>query len=234
MTNPLLNKKTRNQKHDILEELHNHNILFETRELFVHGEIGDENQDAGVEFRMAAKFLKNMRYLEQSGSEPIIIHQHSIGGNWDSGMIIYDAIKNSSCHIIFIMHGTACSMGSIIPQSADTRIITPSCTFMIHTGYTDIGGHTYKQSQSWAEMEKRQTETMLDIYTSVAIHGPYFQGKIMDEVKVRKFLNAKMDQKEDWWLFASDAVKYGFADAILGEPGYETLDIIRTNIENDK
>jgi ATP-dependent protease ClpP protease subunit len=105
---------------------------------------------------------------------------------------------------------------------------------MIHTGYTDIGGHTYKQSQSWAEMEKRQTETMLDIYTSVAIHGPYFQGKIMDEVKVRKFLNAKMDQKEDWWLFASDAVKYGFADAILGEPGYETLDIIRTNIENDK
>ncbi len=234
MTNPLLNKKTRNQKHDILEELHQHNILVETRELFIHGEPDDASQDSGVEFRMAAKFLKNIRYLEQCSDEPIIIHQHSIGGNWDAGMIIYDAITSSHCHIIFIMHGTACSMGSIVPQAADTRLIMPNCTFMVHTGYTDIGGHTYKQSQSWAEMEKHQTNVMLDIYTSMAIHGPFFQGKTMDEVKVRKFLTAKMDQKEDWWLFAPDVVKYGFADAILGDVGYETLDIIRINIADDK
>ncbi len=233
MTNPLLNKKTRNQKHDILEELHQHNILVETRELFIHGEPDDASQDSGVEFRMAAKFLKNIRYLEQCSDEPIIIHQHSIGGNWDAGMIIYDAITSSHCHIIFIMHGTACSMGSIVPHSADTRIIMPSCTFMVHTGYTDIGGHTYKQSQSWAEMEKRQTDIMLDIYASVAINSPFSIANKMDDKKIKKFLMSKMDQKEDWWLFASDAVKYGFADAILGEFGYETLEITRNKVENE-
>jgi ATP-dependent protease ClpP protease subunit len=233
MSNLSLNKKTRGQKHDIVEEIHNHNILLESREIFIHGDFGSE-EDPAVDFRMANKFLKNIRLLEQTGDHPIIVHQHSLGGFWDAGMIMYDAILHSPCHIIFIMHGTACSMGSIIPQAADTRIVMPNCTFMVHTGYTDIGGHTYKQSQSWAEMEKRQTEKMLDIYSGVAVHGSYFQAGRMDDKKVRKFLMSKMDQKEDWWLFAEDIVKYGFADAILGDKKYETIDTIRDTIINEQ
>jgi ATP-dependent protease ClpP protease subunit len=104
---------------------------------------------------------------------------------------------------------------------------------MVHTGYTDIGGHTYKQSQSWAEMEKRQTDIMLDIYAGVAINSPFSIANKMDDKKIKKFLISKMDQKEDWWLFASDAVKHGFADAILGESGSETLEIIRNKISNE-
>lgn len=231
MNSLYLNKKTRNQKHDIIEELHVHNILFDTREIFIHGEIASE-EDQAVDFRMANRFLKNLRLLEQSGDGPIVIHQHSLGGAWDCGMMMYDAITNSPCHIIFLMHGTACSMGSIVPQAADVRIIMPSCTFMVHTGYTDIGGHTYKQSQSWSEMEKKQTETMIDIYTKVAINGPYFQAGKMDEKKVKRFITAKMDQKEDWWLFAKDAIRYGFADGILGEKGYETIDSIIESVVN--
>ena len=171
--------------------------------------------------------------MEHVGDDPILIHQHSIGGNWDAGMMIYDAILNSSCYVIFFMHGTACSMGSIIPQAADLRIISSNCTFMVHLGYTGISGHTHKQAQSWAEMEKYVNNTMLDIYVNVAIKGKFFKDYKIDKYnKVKRFLLNKINQKDDWWLFAKDAVLYGFADGILGATGYENIETIRNNIKN--
>jgi ATP-dependent Clp protease, protease subunit len=233
MSNINLGKKTRGQKHDIVEEMHSYSILLESREIFIHGDFGSED-DPAVDFRMSNKLLKNLRLLEQTGDGPIVIHQHSLGGFWDSGMLMYDAIECSPCHIIFVMHGTACSMGSIVPQAADTRLIMPNCTFMVHTGYTDISGHTYKQSQSWAEMEKHQTEVMLDIYANVCINGPYFTQRGMTLQKVRKFLVDKLDKKEDLWLFARQTVDYGFADAVLGDSDYLTLDSVREAIINEQ
>jgi ATP-dependent Clp protease, protease subunit len=226
MTNPAFKKKTASQRNDILEELHVHSILVDSREIFLCGELGGETEDA------APKLLKNLRLLEQMGNEPIVIHQYSLGGPWDSGVLIYDAIENCSCHIIFIMHGAACSMGSIIPQAADTRIIMPNCTFLVHGGYTGIGDLTHRQSQSLAELEKKQFDRMLDIYTKAILEGPFFVENNMDEGKIRKFLITRLEKKEDWWLLSDEVIKYGFADGIMGDLGYESLDIIREKIEN--
>jgi ATP-dependent protease ClpP protease subunit len=232
MSNINLSKKTRGQKHDIVEEIHNYNILLETRELFLHGEPGAENEDSGVDYRMSTRFIKNLRLLEQSGDSSIVIHQHSTGGECDSGMAIYDAILHCRCHIIFIMHGAAYSMGTIIPQAADTRIIMPNCIFMLHNGYIDFSG-TQKQSQSYSEYSKIITEKMLNIYVENMVNGKYFKELKADIKRVKKFLNSKIDQKEDWWLFAEECVNYGFADATFGSPGYETIEEIRKNIENE-
>lgn len=226
--------KTRNQKHDIIEEIHNHGVLLETREIFLHGETDSDSYDAGVEFRMANKFLKNIRLLEELSTDPIIIHQHNIGGNWFDGMFIYDAIYNSMCHVILIMHGSAFSMGSIIPQAADTRIIMPNCVFMIHDGYTGIDSSlTYKQSKSWSEMESQIREKMLDIYCDICKNGHIFQKEQADEKKIRDILTEKMSQKEDWWLFSKDVVNYGFADVIFGQEGYENIGQIREMVINE-
>jgi ATP-dependent protease ClpP protease subunit len=231
----ILNKKTRNQKHDIVEEVHCYDVLIDTREIFIHGDVDGSCEDSGVDFRMASKFIKNIRILEHISSDPIIIHQHSIGGNWDAGMMIYDAIINSSCYIIFIMHGTACSMGSIVPQAADLRIISPNCTFMVHLGYSGIYGYSHKQAQAWAEMEKHINNTMLDIYVNVAMKGKFFiDYKINRYDKIKKYILNKINQKDDWWLFAKDAVLYGFADGVLGDGEYESIEYVRNNIENGK
>ena len=234
MSDTLVTKKGRNQKHDIIEEIHSYNVFLDTREIFVYGEEGEENEDSGVEFRMSNTLLKNVRLLEAAGSGPIVIYQHSIGGEWADGMLMYDVIASCSCHIIFIMHGTACSMGSIVPQAADTRIIMPHCTFMVHSGYTDINsGLTYKQSRSWADMEAYTQEVMLDIYSNVCVNGHLFQKEQADLKKVRKTLEEKMGNKEDWWLFARDTVAYGFADAVLGDDGYENIESIKESVIND-
>ena len=229
MSNTLITKKGRNQKHDIIEEIHNYGLLIDTREIFLHGEPGDNNEDSGVEFRMANKLLKNLRFLESAGDGPIIVHQHSIGGYIFDGLMIYDIIASCQCHIVFIMHGEACSMGSVIPQAADTRVIMPSCIFMIHEGSYDFSG-TYKQVKSSSQMWQKIQERFLDIYTPVCINGHFFQKEQADDKYVRSYIQEKMDQKEDWWLSAREAVAFGFADAVLGDNGYETIDNIRNLI----
>jgi ATP-dependent Clp protease protease subunit len=199
----------------------------DNRELFLFGELGGENDD------VAPKLLKNIRLLEQLGNEPIIIHQYSLGGAWDSGMVIYNIIQSCSSHIIFIMHGAACSMGSIIPQAADTRIIMPDCTFLVHGGYTGIGDLTHRQSQSLAELEKKQFDVMLNIYTEAIVDGPYFKESDMDKGKIKRFLIARLEKKEDWWLLSDDVIKFGFADGILTTPGYESIEIIKGRIMSE-
>jgi len=226
-------KKTRPQKSYIIEEIHKYGVLLDTREIFIHGYM-DYEEDQGTNFAMANMLLKNLRVLESNGGGPIIIHQHNLGGDWQSGMLMYDAIAHSACHIICIMHGEACSMGSIVPQAADTRIIMPSCLFMLHDGYTGIHSSlTHKQSRSWAGMEAKSREIMLDIYSNVCGTGHFFQHNQSDANQIRKFIVEKLDQKEDWFLFAKDAVNYGFADAVFGTEGYETIEQIRDLIIND-
>lgn len=232
MTNTLITKKGRNQKHDIVEEIHSYNICLDTREVYLCGEPGEDNSDSGTDFRMANRFLKNVRLLEAAGDDPIIVHQHNLGGDWQSGMMIYDIISHCACHIILVMHGEACSMGSIIPQAADTRIIMPNCLFLVHDGEDDIAG-THKQVQSAAQLGEKMRERMLDIFSNVCGNGHYFLKEQSEEKDIKIYIINKMQQKEDWWLFAREVVAYGFADAVLGDEGYENIDVIKDNIVND-
>jgi ATP-dependent protease ClpP protease subunit len=232
MTNQLLKKKSSGQKHDLLDEAHLHNIIIDTREIFLHGEPGVDGEDSGVDYRVGMKFLKNMRILEQSGDGPIIIYQHGIGGLVDVGLLIYDTIHNSPCQIIFVVCGTACSISTLILQAADVRVATPNCSFLIHGGQTGIYGLSHKESQSWAEIEQKQYEMMLDIYTQAIMGGNFFVSNNMDDKKVKKFISTKLDQKSDWWLLADQALEFGFLDGILNTRGWENIEIIKNRIEN--
>ena len=68
---------------------------------------------------------------------------------------------------------------------------------------------------------------MLQILASKCIHGKYFKDKNMNEVQVMSFIDKKMSRLGDWNLDAQEAVYYGMADAILGDPGFETIPKIR-------
>ena len=99
----------------IIAEAHDSGIIASTREIFLHNYF--EEEDPGIDYRASTKFLTNLRILEGQNHKPIIIHQHSTGGEWHAGMAIYDAIKGSPCSFIFICHGICASMGSIIAQA---------------------------------------------------------------------------------------------------------------------
>lgn len=217
--------KSRNHKSHIISESHEHGIILETREIFLHGHFTESDEDPGVEYRSANRFLKNVKILESESSDTIIVHQHSPGGDWNSGMVMYDIVKNSSCPFVFVCHGLAASMGSIVPQAAHEkgyRITMPNCDWLIHDGSIDTGDMTMRQFNSYHGYMDAMRKHMLEIYSEVcSASGPKF--KDMKHGSVKNFIRRKLQSKEDWWLTATEAVEHGFADGIYGSSGYESI-----------
>lgn len=110
-------QKMKTEKKDTLNssDVHDTSLIMESREIFLRG--GSSQDEPAINHIVAEKFLINLRILEQSGKDPVIIHQQTVGGDWHSGICIYDAIKNSPCKFVFICHGICASMGSIIAQA---------------------------------------------------------------------------------------------------------------------
>ena len=198
-----------------LNNIHEHNINIKTREIFlIPNWYGEDNSDPGIDYKLAQMFLKNILLLDSMNHKPIIVHQFSTGGDWDSGMTMYDAIKHVQSPVVMVMHGTAISCGTVVPQAANYRYIMPNCTFMIHVGTTDISDSlTHKQAQSWAKHEEKLQEKMLEIYTQSCMKAPFFQNYTKE--KVKEFISQLMDKHDDCFLVPAEVVKYGFADDIL-------------------
>lgn len=207
---------------NFVESVHENSVNISTREIFLHGFYSEE--DPGVDFRMCNTFLKNIRILHKT-SKPIVIHQNTEGGCWHSGITIFDIIANSKCPIIFVMWGAAASMGSIIPQAADYRIIAENCYFLIHDGTEEISG-THKQVHQHMLYCRKAREKMLDIYVDACREGQYFKG--LEDKKIRDYIKKQINNKEDWILSAEEAVNFGFADEILN---LGTIDRVKKEYE---
>lgn len=210
-------KNNMTQDKDLLHDLHNYSCNLETREIFLHNTYNSEdNSNPGVEYKMSNMFLKNIRALELKSDNPILIHMQSIGGEWNDGMAIFDAISMSRCFVTIIAYGQAESMSSIILQAADKRLITPNTYFMSHFGSSDVSGH-YLNVQNWIKYEKHLCDIMLNIYANKCCHGQYFKdkyGKNPSITKIKNYLNTKL-KSGDWFLNAEEAVYYGFADEVI-------------------
>ena len=82
-----------NINQDKLYDFHNYACNIKTREIFLHNHFGNNDEEnPGVEYKMSNTFLKNIRALDQEGSQDILVHMQSIGGEWSDGMAIFDAI----------------------------------------------------------------------------------------------------------------------------------------------
>ena len=224
-------KKMKTEKKDTLNssDVHDTSLIMESREIFLRG--GSSQDEPAINHIVAEKFLINLRILEQSGKDPIIIHQQTVGGDWHSGICIYDAIKNSPCKFVFICHGICASMGSIIAQAPfnkGVRVSMPNCEWLIHEGFCAVEG-TYKQAFSLYEFEKKALEKSYDILGEVSQEsGSHFSNS--KEGAAKRFIKKQLSSKEDWWLSPEEALDYGFVDGIFGKEGFESLDKIYKNV----
>lgn len=223
-------KKTpRNKMEQIISDVHTHQCNGFSREIFLHGHYSDDD-DPGVEYRMATTLVKNLRVLDANDTGNILIHMHSPGGEWNDGMAMFNSIVLAKNPVTIIAYGYAASMSSVILQAADNRVLMPDTDFMMH--YGDImEANNYLAFMASAERARKITERMLTIYAKRCITGLYFQTryKTLNEDKVVQFLERKLKERGDWWLTADEAVYYGFSDGVLGQKGYETVEKIRTN-----
>lgn len=211
----------------LIYNLHEYGINPVSREIFLHPYFHNEpgstfDDNPGMDYRMAATFVKNMQLLNQQGEGNILIHQISCGGDWNYGMAIYNAIKASVASVTILAYAHARSMSSLTLQAANRRVLMPDCDFVVHHGEICIDDRVRPMLSQAEYMKKVEIPRMIEIYANRCIGG-----KLSDASVAEEFILNKMQEKTDWILTAKEAVRFGFADGILGAKGYETIAKIR-------
>jgi ATP-dependent protease ClpP protease subunit len=146
---------------ETLDRWFDYNVDVESRTIYMGSE-------EGVDALMAEQMIKGMHILESKSTDIITIIMNNIGGDFFHGMAIYDVIQTSKCHCVIKVYGHAMSMGSLILQAADKRIMSPNSRFMMHFGYDSHSGHA-KMVERWADESKRLSHLMENIYLDVML-----------------------------------------------------------------
>ena len=178
----------------LIHDIHDYGISPDTREIYLHGYLGESEEEAGVDYRMAVRFEKNMILLDKMSDAPVTIHMHTIGGSWHDGIGIFDTIRSSRCEVTMIGYAEVSSMSSIIFQAADKRLLMPNTSIMIHYGEIAIDSNSVSAKSAIDENE-RTNKLMVGIYTDKCKGGEKFKNHT--ETRIKKFLDTKMRQKQE-------------------------------------
>lgn len=192
---------------DDIDKFHDYSIYVPTRTIFIGSEDYDiEKGESGTDGLMAERTIKNLHILEGMNKEPITIIMNNVGGDEYHGFAIYDAIRACESHVTIKVLGHAMSMGSIILQAADERIMAPTSRQMIHYGTWGVHDHA-KTSRKWSDEGVKIDMWMENMYMEkIKQKHPDFS-----LAKLKKMLD------HDTFLTAKESIEFGLADKVLGE-----------------
>lgn len=198
----------------LTECIQNYSLNIPDRIVYVGSESTGIEGESGTDFQMFTRFLKNLDILNTISQEPIRVKTANIGGDWNYGMAMFDAIRESKSPVDMYLYAYACSMGSIIPQAARTRYIARNADFLVHLGSADFMGNL-KTVNANLDYYNSKTPVMLDIYAKRCVVGPYFKALEMSEAEIATFISDNIDKKDEWWMTSEEAIHYGFADRFI-------------------
>jgi len=221
------------QKSELIYDAHEFGIMLDTREIFVGPSMTEEVDIAMIDHVVFHKFLRNLQILNSMGNETILVHMATCGGDWNYGMAMYDAIKNSCddeelSNIVILSYAYARSMSSVIPQAATYRVMMPNADYLVHYGeYSDSCNFTNViANMHWYE---KANETMMEVYLKRIRDGQFFKREGWDDKQILQWLRETIDKKQEFYMTARDAVDKGFADAVLGDEEFETITKLRAD-----
>ena len=192
---------------DDVDKFHDYNIYIPKRTIYMGSEeYSLDNGESGTDGLMAERTIKNLTILESMSSDPITVLMNNIGGDEYHGFAIFDAIKSCKSHVKIIVLGHAMSMGSIILQAADERVMAPTSRQMIHYGTWGIHDHA-KTAQKWAKEGEKIDHWMETMYMS----------RIHEKDPTFKIGQLKKMLDHDTFLTARESIAIGLADRVLGE-----------------
>jgi len=195
---------------DDVDKLYDYDLHIPSRTLYMgSAESSQEYGESGTDSVMAERVIKALHILDNAapkGDQPITIIMNNPGGDEYDGLAIYDAIKACKNYVTIIVYGKAMSMGGIILQAADKRIMSPNSRFMMHYGTFGIVANA-KDVYKWVDDNKKIDTLMEDIFLEKMIEK--------DPTITRNKLQEML--KDDFIVDAQEAVDLGFADAVLGQ-----------------
>lgn len=191
---------------DNLEHFFDYDMYGPTRTIYMGSASYENGEESGTDGAMAERVIKALHILDTDapeGDKPITIIMNNPGGDEYHGMAIFDAIKACKNLVIVKVYGHAMSMGSIILQAADVRIMAPNSRMMVHYGTWGIHDHP-KTVYKWAEEGKKFDSWMENLYLE----------KIREKHPNYPLSKVQQMCNFDHFLSASEAVELGLADEV--------------------
>jgi len=148
---------------DDVDKFFDYGIDISSQTLYMGSESEDENGETGVNYAMSERVIKGLHLLDRKVKNGITIIMNNIGGCTIHGMAIYDAIRACQNEVTIEVCGSAMSMGSLILQAADYRVMTPNSIMMIHYGQAGFHDHP-RIVERWTREGKRFDTKMEDIF----------------------------------------------------------------------
>lgn len=148
----------------------------------------------------AGRFMTAFHVMDDHDDKPISVILNTGGGNVCDGFAIYDTIRFAKSEVLVIGTGAVQSMGVVIMQAADRRLLMPSTSVMIHDlsiGLGDVSMTGLRAEVSDMEMKERQ---VMEILAAAS-------GKPLRDI-------AKLCRRTTY-MTASEAVAAGLADEVL-------------------
>lgn len=169
--------------------------FYEKRSVYLWGVVDDKSARETV-----SKFL--LLEADKPGEE-IKFYINSPGGVVTSGMVMYDTMKMMKSPVSTICMGLAASMGSILLSGGvkGKRFIYPHGEVMIHQ--PSLGGMIRGVSAD-LEIQAEQTKRVKEIGAKILAENC---GKTVEQIM--------KDFDRDYWMDASEAIKYGIVDKLI-------------------
>ena len=210
-----MRRKLSDKQETTFDRVHHDSVDINNRVIYVTSESVTENgEESGLDFQMSMRFIKNLDSLNALKTKLITVKASNIGGDWWHGLAMYDAMRLSPSPIDYYIFSCACSMGSIVPQSATRRIMYENADMLIHLGDYHSPGHL-KAVTSGLKFYNTKTPTMFDIYAKRCMGGPFFVAKKYSHSEVVSYLEEQVDRHGDWWLTSRECLEYGLVDLVI-------------------
>ena len=165
--------------------------LMGERKIFIEENINNES---------ALQIVKQLMYLNlESETEPIDLMINSMGGEINSGLLIYDAIASSKAPVRTYCIGRAYSMAAILFASGrHGRYMLPHSELMLHEPLlaTPVGGN----SSSILSISETLLKTKHTLTEILALHTGRSEKEIPDAISF------------DHYYSSEEAIEFGLCD----------------------
>ena len=102
----------------------------------------------------------------------------------------------------------------------------PNTHILIHYGSLSIDNE-HKAAMSSLAWSEKESEKMIDIFTDRCLKSPLAIEKNWKKFITKKHIISQLANKSDWILTAEEAIHYGFADGVLGDRRFLTIDKLK-------
>ncbi|MCL2720668.1 MAG: ATP-dependent Clp protease proteolytic subunit [Treponema sp.] len=166
--------------------------MLKTRTILLSGEINKE---------LAEKTIRQLLLLEDMSDDPIRIFIDSPGGDADAGYAIFDMIRFIKPQVWTIGMGLVASAAAIIQLASPKlqRVGLPNSHYLIHQPLSGIRGVATDIEIHANELEKLREKINL----------------LIAEETGNPFVQVEKDTDRDYWMSASEAVKYGLINKVI-------------------